>query len=188
MRCNALFLKLQLMQLLLLLLREAYLLGVQIKIHPAQLLLLHEFVLAGGRTVLLVLRGGVVAGEGRCLRREELRMLTVQLVRGHALELALGAHILATFRQPFLHNKPALLPPLDGRVSARLRLRLILRRLALARRHGHALVLPDSCQRTFAICFPMVYNLVVGWARRVARSVLVRTIRSLAVIGHRIQV
>ena len=100
-------------------------------------------------------------------------MLTVQLARRHALELALRAHILAAFCEPFLHNKPALLPPLNSRISTRLRLRLVLRRLALTRRHGHTLMLPDSCQRTFAICFPMVYNLVVRWARRVARSVLV---------------
>ena len=55
------------MQLLLLLLSKTYLLRIEIKIDAAKLLLLNKFVFTGGRTMLLMLLGRIVRGEGRSL-------------------------------------------------------------------------------------------------------------------------
>jgi hypothetical protein len=119
---------------LLLLLGETYLLRVYIEIHASKLPFLNEFVFASGCTVLLVLLRGVVLGEAGCLCRQKLCMLIVQLARGHPLELALRAHVLSAFCEPFLHYEPTLLPPLDSSITTSCSLRLILNSLALTRR------------------------------------------------------
>lgn len=96
---------LDLLQLLVLLLGQAYL-GVA-GVQARQPWLLHELVLAGRGAVLQL--GGrlmVMLSCNLCsLRCKELSVLTRVL---HALQLGLRTYILTAFGQPFLHDKTAL--------------------------------------------------------------------------------
>ena len=84
-------------------------------------------------------------------------MLSGVLSGLHTLQLALGAHILSTLGEPLLHDESALLSSLDGRVSTRSWLILVLAGLCLARwRSADSLVLTDSGEGTLAVCLAMV--------------------------------
>lgn len=172
---------LQLLQLLLLLLRQAYLGAAEVEATYG--LLLDELVLAGWGAVLQ-LGAWLVAVLGSDLRGlgcQELGVLAGVLSGLHALQLALRAHVLAALCQPLLHDEPALLSSLYGSVASRSTLVLILASLALGRRRGaDGLVLADCGQGALAVGLAMIHELVVARPRRIAsvHIVLMRAVRT----------
>ena len=129
----------------------------------------------------------VLGGDLRGLSCQELGVLAGVLSGLHALQLALRAHVLATLRQPLLHDEPALLSSLYGSGAACSALVLILASLALGRGRGaDGLVLADRGQGALAVGLAMIHKLIVARSRRIARIhiVLMRAVRSRLPMGR----